>query len=619
MDDLAPVDESGREMKSGRGKGKAKNREVETLDLGDYDNPLFPENSTGDQWEDELDSGGGLLSTPRTEMDEKMLEAQRDANLQKGEVMIEGAAEKYHQKKNGAKAFLGLQVFFIVVGIMDFSFGLSVANASYYGHDVSMAIFVGVGLFLIAIGAFGIAGVFRMKTLLPFHFFLTVVASIFLFYLTIFTLMREEAVNHYIDENWEDMNDAKDKQMTRDEMKAGADTVMTLLSVVGMLTVVMFILSEMLILWLFGPTRTLGTVLVAVDATFISGGMMLICLGINASAETHAYSQATIWAVKSAFFLGVLCMIMGVLFGIIKHQASQEGVSVFEEHRLKSVAFAGMIAFEVLFLFILAIFSAYSYTVVDDTVQAEWGTEDFKRIRREYTSHSAAADALRGNILELSLGYYGLLTWLIHALAGVFYIFKQHKLEKLQELKAERTRKRSVGRDHLKRKQGGMKNFAIALTMICLVFLFEVSWLASSRQFGCPGEKALAKLKVSMLDGLDNRTLVVIQTNIEDKVDETAIPYRLNHTIAMKVKCVIETTTKEDIDIEYRIYAYEFGMDHLVYQTDRVAKISDNYESYFLLPYKEFEHYHGDAHLEVRASYCRTKLITRFLVHIDFS
>jgi len=99
MDDLAPVDESGREMKSGRGKGKAKNREVETLDLGDYDNPLFPENSTGDQWEDELDSGGGLLSTPRTEMDEKMLEAQRDANLQKGEVMIEGAAEKYHQKK----------------------------------------------------------------------------------------------------------------------------------------------------------------------------------------------------------------------------------------------------------------------------------------------------------------------------------------------------------------------------------------------------------------------------------------------------------------------------------------------------------------------------------------
>jgi hypothetical protein len=56
--------------------------------------------------------------------------------------------------------------------------------------------------------------------------------------------------------------------------------------------------------------------------------------------------------------------------------------------------------------------------------------------------------------------------------------------------------------------------------------LFEVSWLASSRQFGCPGEKALAKLKVFMLDGLDNHTLVVIQTNIEDKVDETAIPYR---------------------------------------------------------------------------------------------
>ena len=81
---------------------------------------------------------------------------------------------------------------------------------------------------------------------------------------------------------------------------------------------------------------------------------------------------------------------------------------------------------------------------------------------------------------------------------------------------------------------------------------------------------------------------------------------------------MIETTTKEDIDIEYRIFAYEFGMDHLVYQTGRVAKISDNYESYFVPPYKEFEHYHGNAHLEVRASDCRTKLITRFLVHIDF-
>ena len=127
-----------------------------------------------------------------------------------------------------------------------------------------------------------------------------------------------------------------------------------------------------------------------------------------------------------------------------------------------------------------------------------------------------------------------------------------------------------------------------------------------------------------MLDGLDNRTLVVIQTNIEDKVDETAIPYRLSHTIALKVKCVIETTTKLDIHIEYRIYEYgTFGgsdpADHLVYQTDRVAKISDNYESYFLFPYENFEHYHGDAHLEVRASDCRTKLITRFLVHIDFS
>ena len=41
--------------------------------------------------------------------------------------------------------------------------------------------------------------------MLPFHFYFTVIASILLFFLTIFTLMREEAVNNFIDENYEEI------------------------------------------------------------------------------------------------------------------------------------------------------------------------------------------------------------------------------------------------------------------------------------------------------------------------------------------------------------------------------------------------------------------------------
>lgn len=48
-------------------------------------------------------------------------------------------------------------------------------------------------------------------------------------------------------------------------------------------------------------------------------------LGINASAETHAYSETMVWGIWAAYFIGILSVIMGIIFGIIKHEATHEG------------------------------------------------------------------------------------------------------------------------------------------------------------------------------------------------------------------------------------------------------------------------------------------------------
>lgn len=75
----------------------------------------------------------------------------------------------------------------------------------------------------------------------------------------------------------------KPEHMTRQEMKDGADTVMTLLSVLGMFTVLIFVVSELLILWLVSPTRVTGSVLVTVDVTFINGGIVVCIAGGHAA------------------------------------------------------------------------------------------------------------------------------------------------------------------------------------------------------------------------------------------------------------------------------------------------------------------------------------------------
>ena len=117
----------------------------------DFDNPLHGS-------DDEEDQSGGLAGLDAGGADTAMGEMQRDIDLNHGEAKITEAAQEFHAKGIGAKVFLGLQALFILVGFTDLVLGLTVGSAAYYGHDSSMAIFVIMGLFLMAIGAFGIFG-----------------------------------------------------------------------------------------------------------------------------------------------------------------------------------------------------------------------------------------------------------------------------------------------------------------------------------------------------------------------------------------------------------------------------------------------------------------------------
>jgi hypothetical protein len=84
-----------------------------------------------------------------------------------------------------------------------------------------------------------------------------VILFILTFFGCIFTLMREEAVDDFIDENFEELILLKDDPtMTRQDMKDGIDILMSLVSIVGFVTCSCYIVSGGMILWLVGTTRT---------------------------------------------------------------------------------------------------------------------------------------------------------------------------------------------------------------------------------------------------------------------------------------------------------------------------------------------------------------------------
>ena len=95
------------------------------------------------------------------------------------------------------------------------------------------------------------------KSILPFHLYATVILFILTFYGCIFALMREEAVDDYIDENYQELLAVKDDQtMTKQDMKDGVDVLMSLVSILGLITCCCYVVSGLMILWLVGTTRT---------------------------------------------------------------------------------------------------------------------------------------------------------------------------------------------------------------------------------------------------------------------------------------------------------------------------------------------------------------------------
>eukprot|EP01049_Picozoa_sp_SAG25_P005404 SAG25_NODE_371_length_9000_cov_6.528480_3_plen_114_part_00 len=69
--------------------------------------------------------------------------------------------KRYKKKQMGAYVFMGLQVFFIAVGVMDILIANSVAHSAEYGYDHSMYLFFLSGFCMIVLALFGIAGAMK--------------------------------------------------------------------------------------------------------------------------------------------------------------------------------------------------------------------------------------------------------------------------------------------------------------------------------------------------------------------------------------------------------------------------------------------------------------------------
>lgn len=155
------------------------------------------------------------------------------------------------------------------------------------------------------------------KSILPFHFYATAVLCNVLFWLSIYVLYREEAIEDYVKENYEHLNTLRSEPQTMQEMIDGTEILMDLISVMGFITyapkqlhgvfhpfrltrrhmccdsIGTYIGSMFIILWLIGTTRTISSILVTVDGTFVCGGIIVMFLAIDAQSEDHAFSDLT--------------------------------------------------------------------------------------------------------------------------------------------------------------------------------------------------------------------------------------------------------------------------------------------------------------------------------------
>ena len=108
-----------------------------------------------------------------------------------------------------------------------------------------------------------------------------------------------------------------------------------------------------------------------------------------------------------------------VLFAFLKQRALAEPDdpelgrrTVWETHPAQAQCFAITLAVVCVMLVLCGITSITQYSGIDESIQTEWATEDFRQIRRDYLSHTDAADELRGRALEIILGYFSLLLFM---------------------------------------------------------------------------------------------------------------------------------------------------------------------------------------------------------------
>ena len=413
---------------------------------------------------------------------------------------------KLRQKQRAAKCFFWMQAWFVFVGLVDLILGMTVAHSSGYGHDYSMYAFIINGAIMLCLAALGLIGATKKKSLLPFHFYMTLILANMTLFISIYTLAREGAVNNYIRQNFEHMALDKDEPKTVEEMIEDIDALMTIVGVMGFVTVLTYVGSEAILLWLLGTTRTISSILVTIDGTFICGGLSVFFLASSANSETTAFGPLLSVSIWLAFPIALLMIVMGVLFAFLKQKALAEPYdpelgqrTIWETHPAQAQCFAITLAVVCVMLVLCGITSITQYSGIDESIQTEWATEDFRQIRRDYLSHTDAADELRGRALEIILGYFSLLLFMAEVALMGWYIFSQYRVEKMRQLKVERNRSRNVSRDQLRRKKGGAKHVVNICCGVCIVFLFGITWIVSSAEQMCTSSPALVGLKVELV------------------------------------------------------------------------------------------------------------------------
>jgi hypothetical protein len=83
------------------------------------------------------------------------------------------------------------------------------------------------------------------------------------------------------------------------------------------------------------------------------------------------------------------------------------------------------------------------------------------------------------------IGYIGLLMFMGFLASAFIYIFRNDRYEKMHQYKLERNKKRTMGRDRMKKKKGGTKHLVLLCSMICIMFTFLFAWMAASSEYGC--------------------------------------------------------------------------------------------------------------------------------------